>query len=213
LIEVSMPALSSENKDFEVLECWLNYANVLDSSLDKVGERRAIQRLDNVPADQEVDSIISQQRNRIIAAEALEKASAEAERGRLEEGKMLLEEALKQMEARTASLNSETAKIGMVALMSDIRECKETLKSRQEYKNRGRMRMKAKVQTHWLQRSNDVDLQEDAISREMNDFNISCSSNFVGSAGDSVARGYRSRKKTTMLNKAFAFSKKSDNNK
>lgn len=222
LIEVSMPVLSAENNNFEVLECWLNYANVLDSSLDKFGERSTVQRLNEVPADQQADSIISLQRNRIITAEALEKASAEAEEGRLEEGKKLLQDALMQMEARTASLKSETAKVATVALMDDIRECRGSLKSRQEYKSRGRMRMRAKGQSHWLQRSNDVELEEEEISREI-DANLArsvCnrSSGFAAGSLDSIARpaaarGYRSSKKTSMLNKAFVFSQKSDSNK
>ena len=206
LIEVSMPPLSCESKEFEVLECRLHYANVLDSSLDKLEVRGTVQRLNEVPADQEPDSHISQQRNRIIAAEALEKAGAEAEKGRLEEGKKLLQDALNQMEAVSISLKSEKAKLATSALMDDLMECKGTMRSPEEYNIRGKMRMKAKVQSHWYQRSNDVELDEDEIEEEV--ASASVPSSGLGNRSD--ARGYRSSKKSAMLNKAFAYSKKSN---
>lgn len=166
LINVSMPALFSENKEFECLECRLSYANILDSSLDKVETSCAVQRLNEVPADQEPDSHITQQRNRVIVAEALEKASEKAEKGSMEEGKNLLQDALDLLTAQMRNLNCEEAKAGSAALIKEIEECKTTLRSRREFKNRGRMRMKCKVQSHWDQRSNDVEVDEYTISEE-----------------------------------------------
>ena len=207
LIEVFIPELPSEEKEFFALECCLNYANVLDSSLDKLEVSATIQRLDEVPADQEPDNHISIQRNRIIAAEALEKASAEAEKGSLNEGQRLLHDAFSQMKNMSANLKSKQAMEATAAMMDDINECKNTLGSYQEYNARGRMRMKAKVQTHWLQRSNDVELDQDKLME------AAAEPSAGGCAIDAV-QGYRSSYKTRMLKKAVAFSKnnkKSDN--
>ena len=205
LIEVFMPVLSSEETEFQALECRLRYVNVLDSSLDKVEVSGTIQRLENVPADQEPNSDISIQRNRIIAAEALEKASAEAEKGRLDEGQRLLQDALSQMKNRSANLKSKKAMEATAAMMTDINECNDSLSSIQFYNSRGKMRMKAKVQTHWLQRSNDVELDQDEIMRAAPSSTRGCAV--------PAAQGYRNTYKTQMLKKAVAFSKnkKSDN--
>lgn len=166
LIEISMPKLFSENKEFECLECRLSYANILDSSLDKVEMCGAVQRLNTVPSEQEADSHITQQLNRIIVAEALEKASDKAEKGDLEEGKKLLEDALSKLTAQMPSLKCEETTAASAALMKEIEECKGTLRSRKEFNHRGKMRMKCKLQSHWNQRSNDVELHQAKIAEE-----------------------------------------------
>ena len=200
LIEVSMPMLSSENKEFEVLECRLNYANILDSSLEKTQVCGSVQRLNEVPENQEPDNRISLQRNRIISAEALEKANAAAEKGQLDEGKKLLEDALNRLEIASKSSKNETEMIATTAMMNDIKECKGTLSSHREFKNRGTMRMKAKVQSHWYQRSNDVEIDEDTISGETSAGAVSC-----------LMHGYRNSRKSRMMNNAYTFSKKGGN--
>ena len=45
-------------------------------------------------------------------------------------------------------------------LVEDLKECQESLNSRSMYHQRGKQRMKAKLQSHWLQRSNDVEVAE-----------------------------------------------------
>lgn len=206
LIEVSMPALPMENKEFVALECRLNYANVLDSSLDKLQVSLAVQRLSEVPKDQVPDSHITQQRNRIISAEALERANAEAEKGRLDEGKVVLQKAQAHMMGSLKYLDAGE-KEATSALMNDLTECEGTMANLKMYHHRGKKRMKAKVQSHWAQRSNDAEVEEEDIASEM----MLGSARALPLAGgmpqlggvSSAASGYRTSRKSRMLAKTY----------
>jgi uncharacterized protein YegL len=206
LVEVSLPNLSSENLEFVALDCKVSYANVLESSLDVVEASGVVRRPNELtPSDKVPNSQITQQRNRIVAAEALERANAEAEKGRLAEGKWLLQRAMDDMTERVQFLIGDDT-VATTALMDDLKECKESLANRSVYNKRGRMRMKAKVQGHWNQRSNDVELEDDQIMREFNDFNRPC---FQRSepVNSSACSGYRNTTKKMMLSRAIGQSK------
>jgi len=191
LIEVSMPTLPAENKEFVALECRLNYANVLESSLDKAETFGVVQRLNEVPTDQVPNSHVAQQRNRIVAAEALEQANAIAEKGKLDEGRVVLQSALEKLTDNMKLLNKEDQSTAN-ALMSDIRECQGSLASRSMYKQRGQKRMKAHAQRHFYQRSNDAEADvEEELAED-------------GFAAPKMAMSYsyRSSKKKSMMMKA-----------
>jgi len=193
LIEVSMPTLPAENMEFVALECRLSYVNVLDSSLDKVEVCGVVQRLNEVPADQAPNSCVTQQRNRIIAVEALEQADEAAKKGRLDEGKIILQTALDRVTCNLKLLN-EDDQTGSAGLIDDLKECRGSLASMSVYEKRGLGRMRAKVQSHWAQRSNDAEAEdEEELSKHRQ---ISAST--VGSS----AFGYRNTKKMNMMTKS-----------
>jgi hypothetical protein len=182
-IEVSMPTLPAENKEFVALECRLSYVNVLDSSLDKVEVCGVVQRLNEVPADQAPNSRVTQQRNRIIVAEALEQADEAAKKGRLDEGKMVLRTALDRLSCNLKLLD-EDDQTRSVGLIDDLNECTGSLASMPVYQMRGSTRMRAKVQSHWAQRSNDVEAEDEEVSAKTS------------------AYGYRNMKKMSMMKSA-----------
>jgi len=211
LVEVSMPTLPGENFKFEALECRVRYANVLDSSLDQLEARGVVRRANEVlPYYSVPNSQIAQQRNRILAAEAMERASAEAERGRLTEGVFVLQQAMDTMAVQMNFLTVEDSASAAV-LMEDLEECKGTLSNRSVYRSRGKMRMNAKLQTHWNQRSNDPELAEAQILEECDGYSSPrfMSAMMVNSrASSSVSHsGYRNSKKKMMMKNAFGYSK------
>jgi len=193
LIEVSMPTLPAEDKEFVALECRLSYVNVLDSSLDKVEVCGVVQRLNEVPAGQAPNSCVTQQRNRIIAVEALEQADEAAKKGRLDEGKIVLQTALDRVTCALKLLNEDDQK-GSAGLMDDLKECRGSLASMSVYKKRGVRRMRAKVQSHWAQRSNDAEAEDEEELSEHRQI----SARTVGSS----AYGYRNTKKMNMIKKS-----------
>ena len=81
--------------------------------------------------------------------------------------------------------------------------------------------MKAKVQSHWAQRSNDVEVDEGEIMEEYCMAAAAPAPGGFGGVGGgglgnvapppparaAAATGYRNMKKKSMLNKAFGFSK------
>lgn len=216
LIEVSMPPLINETLEFEALECKVRYANVLDSSLDQLEARGVVRRANKVlPSDKVPNSQITQQRNRIIAAEAMERASVEAERGRLAEGITILQQAMETMTVQMNYLTVEDS-VSAAVLIEDLKECKGTLSNRFVYKTRGKMRMKAKLQTHWNQRSNDAELAEAQILEECDAYStpkFMCTQMRAGlqvnsrTSSSVTHSGYRNSKKKMMMKKSFGFSK------
>jgi len=160
LIEVSMPTLPAANEEFVVLHCKLNYVNVLDSSLAKGEAFGAVQRLNQVSADQVPNSHVTEQRSRIIAAEALEQANAVAKRGRLAEGTVVLESALVQLIDSERFLNTTRSRSSVASLVGDLKECRASLSSTSMYQQSGQKRMSAKAQSHHNQRSNDLSFDE-----------------------------------------------------
>ena len=200
LIEMSMPSLPSENLESEVLKCRVSYINVLDSSLDQVEAFAVVRRPNELTASDRVpDSRITQQLNRILSLEALEIATIAAEGGDLSEGTEVLQRAMNQMTDKMKFLNDEDTIVSN-ALMDDLKECKGGLASQSMYKNRGKMRMKAKIQGHWNQRSNEAELNLDQIMKESDQ---SCS---VPTSASSVSvSGYRNETKKRMLSKAIGF--------
>ena len=203
LIEVSMPALSEENREFVALEAKLNYANVLDSSLDEVEACGMVQRLKMVPTDQTPKSHITQQRNRIITAEALEAANAKAEKGHLDEGKMVLQAAIDNLIGSIKLLSTEEKDFS-TELVEDLKECQESLNSRSMYHQRGKQRMKAKLQSHWLQRSNDVEVAEaDLLDGTLSIAGLSSGAKCFRGQVRSSKNGYRNSKKKAMMMKTY----------
>jgi hypothetical protein len=159
LIEVSMPTLPATNEKFVALKCKLNYVNVLDSSLAKDEAFGVVQRLNQVSADQVPNSHVTQQRSRIIAAEALEQANAVAKKGRLDEGTVVLESALEKLHDSKRFLSTRD-RSSVTSLIGDLKECRGSLSSPSMYQQSGHKRMSAKAQSHHNQRSNDISFDE-----------------------------------------------------
>lgn len=208
LLEIILPALPADNLEFSAVECRLNYANVLASSFDKKEAVVVVQRCSEIPTGLIPESTISQQKNRILAAEAIEAAKVKAENGELDKGRKVIQEALNNMMGGMNVLNVQDKEAAQ-ALLSDLKECEGNMATAVEYNTRGRHRMCAKVQSHWAQRSNDIEISEEELAPPPAP-GAAAAPMAVGAAFGGATKGYRNKKKGGMLRRAFAYSQETE---
>merc|ERR1712232_1334450 len=135
-----------------------SYANVLSSCFDEKETTAVISRLEVVPGKGWVPNrALSQQKNRIIAAEAIERSNEQAKKGKYDEGRQELEEAIQKITKGLSKLNTEDeAEAALQDLISDLNECKESMVDANIFHGQGKYTLANKGQSHWFQRSNDV---------------------------------------------------------
>lgn len=169
LIQVALPAIDSGTNTFSALECSLQYANVLNNCLDKKQAQATLVRVKSLElADRVPNSALSQQKNRILAAEAMERSNVLAQKGQLQEGRVELEKAMAKISENLGALSVEDAE-STGTLVADLHDCKSQMENAHVYNSKGAFTIASKGQSHWTQRSNDVSvccLSESAAAPE-----------------------------------------------
>ncbi|ETV97114.1 hypothetical protein H310_09923 [Aphanomyces invadans] len=163
LVEVQLtPQVPSEK--MEIVEFRVRYVNVLQSTMEKETSVVTIGRPARVEHDDDdtVDEVIVAQKLRIAAVEAIESAQAEANKGNLDQGKRFLRSAIELVQRDMATL-SVNAQATMAILLADLDECTVNMASQSVYQSRGQGRTQQKIQTHWMQRQNNVEVEEDCL--------------------------------------------------
>ncbi|KDO35212.1 hypothetical protein SPRG_00058 [Saprolegnia parasitica CBS 223.65] len=131
----------------------VRYANVLTSSLETTATSVAVGRPVTV-TDASLDALVVQQKHRVETAEALEAAQQEAQKGNLRGG----QDVLRTLKAKLQRDVAENESFASTTLIDDLDECCAAMETTHVYRERGMQRMAGKTQSHWAQRSNDVEV-------------------------------------------------------
>ena len=98
---------------------------------------------------------LDQQRNRLQAAEAMEKSRSLADHGNLEGAKELLQ-ATKNQILSSVTFNEKFCE----NLVSELEQCKGDMKDTAYYRAEGSKKISRKEQAHYYQRSNKLEEEE-----------------------------------------------------
>ncbi|KAF0688573.1 Aste57867_19818 [Aphanomyces stellatus] len=148
----------------ELVEFRVRYANVLTSSLDKAASTVSIQRPVTV-TDHALDEWVMLQKQRVEAAEAIETAQEHAARGDYMQSREVLQRRVASMQSHAAAMSSE-GQTKLSYMLNDLAECQSNVANADIYRMRGAGRMQQKMQTTWMQRANDIEINESELDDE-----------------------------------------------
>ncbi|OQR95760.1 hypothetical protein ACHHYP_00047 [Achlya hypogyna] len=183
----------------------VRYANVITASMETTSSVVSVAR-PTVVTDTTLNADVVAQKHRIETAEALEAAQREAQQGNLRRGQELLMTHKAKMQREVQALKIEEEECVQQGLFEDLDECCVAMSDTRAYRSRGEQRMASKVQSHWAQRSNDVEVS----ALEVQSYAMPASAP-LGDARPSAPSKYRSSAKAKMMSKAFSFMGSSSN--
>jgi len=145
--ELELPEVSDNILQSKILVMRLNYFNVLSSESEKQETVTQIDRQDNVP--QLTPNIsVDKQRNRMIAADALEKANALGRSSQLQQARNELNQAISQLK-NSVSANEQMS----LQLVTDLQEALSRIQDQSTYASSGSKYMSSHSMSHHYQRS------------------------------------------------------------
>lgn len=149
LIELSLPARSAPSDEpVAVLDATLRAFNVVRGAPEVVGVSLAIARPVSTPPNQPPNLQIDAQRNRIEAAEAMEKASQAADRGDLDAGREVLKRARLLISASDSAATEFCSN-----LVEEFSQQETAYRSVSQYRNYGSKLSKMQAMSHSRQRA------------------------------------------------------------
>jgi uncharacterized protein YegL len=145
LFSVKLPQIS-EPCDCPLLLVKLAYFDVIHSSQIEKEISLQIRRDDSVHP--KVNLAVDRQKNRIIAAESITKAKTQGDAGNIANARQILTDAM------TILKNSPTGGDEYVkSLLTDLEDCKSSLKDPESYRSRGTQQMATYYSSHSYQRA------------------------------------------------------------
>lgn len=147
--EVKVPLCTSETYQCKILSLSLEYFNVLTSTNEKVHSSLFIDRLEVVPSEYLIPNfLLDKQRNRILAADALEKANDLGKSGKLEDARKELNTVIEHIN-QSVSANETFCQ----ELIKDLKEALKRLRDQDSYVTSGSKYMTSHGMSHYYQRS------------------------------------------------------------
>ncbi|CAE7172679.1 YAF9 [Symbiodinium pilosum] len=119
-----------------------------------------VERRVDAPSDEPRAEQVERHWNRHVTNEALEAARREGDRGSLQEARQLLEDASQILGASPLVQSGDPVCLG---LLSDLRDCMDDLRNRQQYMTMGSKKMAMISRKHGRQRACNVG-PDDAVS-------------------------------------------------
>jgi hypothetical protein len=156
LISVTVPAISAAVAQYELVRVTLKYQNVVESKAATAVASAIIER----PAEaknQTPNFELNKQYNRLMAAEAMEKATEAGNQGNLELGRKLLLDAINSIRESVSAKDAFCQ-----GLLTDLAKCQEKLKDKTTYMNEGQMMLNNNYAAHYMQRSSNVAMPSQA---------------------------------------------------
>ncbi|KAH9128630.1 hypothetical protein AeMF1_001248 [Aphanomyces euteiches] len=146
----------------ELVEFRLRYANIVTSSMDKASSTATVNR-PVVVTNNELNEHVVVQKQRVLAAEAIETAQAHASRGNFAEGRNVLTSIKSRLETDMENMPSTTSTVS--TLISGLSECTTSIASETEYRSHGHGRMQQRMQQAWTQRNNDTQGDRESLDK------------------------------------------------
>lgn len=156
LLSVTVPAIPEAVTQYELVRVTLSYQNVIESKLATEVASALISRPSN-HVDAKPNIELNKQYNRLLSAEAMEKATEAGNSGNLELGRKLLQNAMNSIR-ESVSAKDEFCQ----SLLKDLAKCEEKLKDRDVYRNEGQMMLNNNYNAHYMQRSSNVNAPSQA---------------------------------------------------
>jgi hypothetical protein len=145
--EVELPPLPNDATQCNILKFKLNYFNVVSTNSDNAETVVVIDRPTDDSASRIADPVVDKQRNRIIAADALERANALGSEEKLDEAREALKGAMEKIK------NSISAsQLFCVELLKDLEQAHTRIKDSSTYRTSGSKYMSSMTMTHSYQR-------------------------------------------------------------
>eukprot|EP01083_Nonionella_stella_P014963 41901_1 len=149
LFELSVPSVEKVANDWRMIDFNVEYNNTISNRKEVLNTVCSVNRVkgelkDVGPRNMELDV----QNNRIIAAEAMEKANSLAESNQLDEARKVIKNAQQLIQTSVSKENTYCA-----ALVHDLEQSLSKLVSHYAYKTSGRQYMSMNCSSHWNQRS------------------------------------------------------------
>jgi len=141
--QITLPNVPAETERFEVLKFTLNYFNLLTVQHETSTAIAYVRRPATTPEGQKSDYFLDRQRNRLVAAEAIEESRKIADKGDLAKAREHLNVALGKINA-SPSVADDYVK----AQVDDLNEALDGMNSDREYKATGQKKMIWKAQAH-----------------------------------------------------------------
>ncbi|CAK4635235.1 hypothetical protein LEN26_009099 [Aphanomyces euteiches] len=160
LVHVELPVLVDPQTNVPVLDFRIRYANVLASSMDSIASQASIDRPLKVTNDSVDESVIAQ-KQRVEAAEAIDKARDLAEMGDVGQGWEKINAAIEQINEATSKMSSSMQAQNKY-IVEELKACSDNMASQSVYKAHGHAKISQVSQAQWMQRSNSVGI-EDAL--------------------------------------------------
>jgi hypothetical protein len=132
LFSIKIPKISKDDNNFEICNLKLDYLNVINMKKESIERSCNIKRVSTLSNGVEVSIELDKHRNRLMAAEAIERAKKFADDNKLEEAKKEILQAIETIK-RSPSRDLEFCQF----LIDDLNVCKNSLKDRVEYVNYG----------------------------------------------------------------------------
>eukprot|EP00029_Vermamoeba_vermiformis_P006664 TRINITY_DN2681_c0_g1_i1.p1 TRINITY_DN2681_c0_g1~~TRINITY_DN2681_c0_g1_i1.p1 ORF type:complete len:496 (-),score=113.95 TRINITY_DN2681_c0_g1_i1:23-1510(-) len=149
LCTVELDALTEAKEKDSVLEIQCNYRNVINTQSEFLKTSAVIDRPDNVAASAPVNTYVDKQRNRIIAAKAMEQALEEGKKEAYDKAQELLENA-KQVIVQSSSRNDAYCQL----LVRQLEDSKSEVKTKEHFHGHGKQFLSSTVTSHYQQRAN-----------------------------------------------------------
>merc|ERR1712159_407126 len=154
LFEMKLPALAAPVSDASVqLTAQLRVFSVATSRFEEATVVVELERPAETPPNPTVNLRIEEQRNRIIAAEALENAANLADAGNLNGGRLLLQQALAACKASPATTAGSDLSAGLIAQMEEV---EVTYSDTVQYRSMGSKMSRMHATSHYQQKSNHM---------------------------------------------------------
>jgi len=154
LFSASLPTVANEATEFIIAKLTLTYFNVIDTKLETTTAEVKVQRLFQVPADSRPNFELDKQRNRLLAAEAMEKATYEGNKGNLSVARELLKTCYSRISESISAKDPFC-----VGLIEDIKKCESNLRDVTTYNQVGQQMLNNNYVAHYMQRSSNVQMQ------------------------------------------------------
>ena len=154
LFEMKLPVLEAPTPEAErQVTAQLRVFSVATSRFEEVTVQVKVARPSETPPNQTINLRIDEQRNRMIAAEALENAANLADTGNLFGGRMLLQQALAACKASPATSAGSELSAGLIAQMEEV---EVTYSDTVQYRSMGSKMSRMHATSHYQQKSNHM---------------------------------------------------------
>jgi len=147
VFELKLPALGAAKESDPIVQLSVAYKNVVKDVRETLSNVCSIARIEGSQKG-ERNMELDVQYNRVMAADAMERADELANKGKMAEARKLLSFQVASIQASPSSAQSYS-----VNLVKDMQTISSNMQNTQQYASRGRKMMKSQYQAQQMQRS------------------------------------------------------------
>jgi len=147
IASIYLPPLDAPTESITMIKYTLTYFDVINSTFKTVTNEVTIARPENTPPNKSNNIKLDKQRNRIIAADAIENGKKFGDAGNLDQGRTVLKQAISDLK-NSASKDD----IFTQSLVADLELCVANMQQKDEYHAKASKVMAMKEKAHRVER-------------------------------------------------------------